>query len=100
MSIKQNRKLLIENIKKMRSLKEFSKSWDGSYTYDRSDIEKAERSVVNRMSRTILAELKAFSKPNNLKKISEEDRKGYSEGLLEAIKLVERIESKPRSYGL
>ena len=52
------------------------------------------------MSRTILAELKAFNKPNNLKKISEEDRKGYSEGLLEAIKLVERIESKPRSYGL
>ena len=100
MSIKQNRKLLIENIKKMRSLKEFSKSWDGSYSYDRSDIEKAERSVVNRMSRTILAELKAFNKPNNLKKISEEDRKGYSEGLLEAIKLVERIQSKPRSYGL
>jgi|14BtaG_2_1085337.scaffolds.fasta_scaffold01149_8 hypothetical protein len=100
MSIKQNRKLFIENIKKIRSLKEFSKSWDGSHSYDRADIEKAERSVVNRMSRTILAELEAFNKPNNLKKISEEDRKGYSEGLLEAIKLVERIQSKPRSYGL
>tara|TARA_R100000951_G_scaffold115975_2_gene125952 strand:- start:4473 stop:4775 length:303 start_codon:yes stop_codon:yes gene_type:complete len=100
MSIKQNRKLFIENIKKMRSLKELSKSWDGSYSYDRSDIEKAERSVVNRMSRTIVAELNAFSKPNNLKKIPEEDRKAYSEGLLEAIKLVERIQSKPRTYGL